>query len=68
MNMSIRSKLFLTLLCCSVTLLCLPCALGHGYLAQPAARNVYAYRQGTFYDPMSGNGVGTNANVGGPSA
>lgn len=45
--------------------LCLAPAAGHGFLAAPVSRNVYAHQQGTFYDHMSGNGLG-NGNTGGP--
>jgi len=58
--------IFMMCLSCSVLLLSLPCADAHGFLAQPASRNVYAHLQGQFYDPMSGNGVGTNGNIRGP--
>lgn len=37
----------------------------HGYLAQPVSRNLYARRQNTFYDEMSGNGLGFG-NTNGP--
>jgi len=63
-----RPLLLLICLNCSVLLLRLPSADAHGFLAQPVSRNVYAHRQGTFFDPMSGNGVGTNANTGGPGS
>lgn len=39
----------------------------HGYLAQPVSRNLYARRQNTFYDEMSGNGLGFG-NTNGPGA
>lgn len=68
MSFSISTRPLIILICltCSVLLVRLPYADAHGFLAQPASRNVYAYLQGTFYDPMSGNGVGTTANTGGP--
>lgn len=37
----------------------------HGYLATPVSRNLYARQQGTFYDEMSGNGLGLG-NTNGP--
>jgi hypothetical protein len=40
----------------------------HGYLAVPVSRNLYARRQGTFYDEMSGNGLGLSGSTGGPGA
>jgi predicted carbohydrate-binding protein with CBM5 and CBM33 domain len=40
----------------------------HGYLAVPVSRNLYAGRQGTFYDVMSGNGLGMSGSTGGPGA
>jgi hypothetical protein len=39
----------------------------HGYLAQPVSRNLYARKQGTFYDEMSGNGLGLGS-ASGPGA
>jgi hypothetical protein len=39
----------------------------HGYLAVPVSRNLYARQQNTFYDEMSGNGLGFG-NTGGPGA
>lgn len=38
----------------------------HGYLAVPVSRNLYARQQGTFYDEMSGNGLGQGGTSGGP--
>jgi predicted carbohydrate-binding protein with CBM5 and CBM33 domain len=67
-NILNQPLLLLMWLSCSVLLLRLPYADAHGYLAQPVSRNVYAYLQRTFYDHMSGNGVGSNANTGGPGS
>ena len=40
----------------------------HGYLAVPISRNLYARKQGTFYDEMSGNGLGLSGSTSGPGA
>jgi hypothetical protein len=46
--------LLLALLCCAIT----P-AQAHGYMYEPISRNWAAYQANTFYDPQSGNGLGT---------